>query len=521
VLEKQITTCSKKYNYQPLLRPAVEAIDYAIHHLAERDAGFTHKKIIETAMNHALGNVRLEDLNIAVRAVEKSGILLRGTRNDGTLWTTIDAVKMERDIIALCQKDKGAFDPIASDAILERYCDPEKLKKEQIDAIKAITQSKDRIIAVQGYAGTGKTTMLATIADVLASKEVLEKQGYAILGLAPTNKAVSELRKRRIPAQTLDSFILEYRRDKERGVLTDRKLMLVIDEASMLSNRKAFEVLTIAHELKSRVIPVGDVRQLPSVESGKPFDLIQRHVETKSLVDIQRQHDATLKQAVKKTVDYDFKAAFNTLKNSIIEVNEKTHPASFVINKNDSEGVRTEFRNKRLDILVADYFSFPKEERGNIQIITPGHDDRMLVNEKIREQLKVRGSLQEYGDRSFQILDSKSFTQVERSQVTNFMIGNVLRFGKSEPVGIKAGEYLTIVNTGHNHSLLTLKNQEGREFAWQLPKFDKDRSSHVEVFKTETRELQAGDMIAGHALTKEKNYSAPNLHTWYQLKKIG
>jgi hypothetical protein len=119
----------------------------------------------------------------------------------------------------------------------------------------------------------------------------------------------------------------------------------------------------------------------------------------------------------------------------------------------------------------------------------------MLVNEKIREQLKVRGSLQEYGDRSFQILDSKSFTQVERSQVTNFMIGNVLRFGKSEPVGIKAGEYLTIVNTGHNHSLLTLKNQEGREFAWQLPKFDKDRSSHVEVFKTETRELQAGDMI--------------------------
>ncbi len=504
VLEKQIIGCSGEKSYRPLSRPAVEAIDYAIHHLAERDAGFTHKQIIETAMTHALGHVRTEDLNRAVVAVEKAGILLRGTRNDGTLWTTIDAVKMERDLIALCKKDKGTLEPIASDALLQKYCDPTQLKAEQIEAIKAITQSKDRIIAIQGYAGTGKTTLLATVADVLASKELLKSEGYEVLGLAPTNKAVSELKKRGLPAQTVDSFILEFQRDKARWVFSDRKLMLIIDEASMLSNRKALEVLIITHELNSRAVAVGDIRQLPSVESGKPFDLIQRQVDTKPLVDIQRQHDATLKQAVKETIQYDFKAAFQTLKDSIIEVNQITHPTNEKINKSDWERIHTETREKRLNTLVADYFTFPKEEQGNIQIITPGHDDRILVNEKIREQLKTQGELKNDGDQLFKILSAESFTQVERSRVTNFDIGNVLRFGKSEAVGIKAGEYLTIVNSEHNHHLLTLKNKEGRELVWQVPKFDKTRLSYVEVFKEETRALQAGDRIRWSRSDKEK-----------------
>ncbi len=495
ILEKQIIQCSEKNNYQSLSRPAVEAIDYAIHHLAERDAGFTHKQIIETAMNHALGDVRSEDLNRAVVAIEKAGILLRGTRNDGTLWTTIDAVKIEREIISLCQIDKGKLEPIASDEVLEKYCDPNKLKPEQINAIKAIMQSKDRIIAIQGYAGTGKTTMLATVADVLASKEILNNEGYKILGLAPTNKAVSQLKKSGLPAQTLDSFLLEIQNNKLRGIVSDQKYLLVIDEASMLSNRKALEVLTVTHESNNRAVAVGDTRQAPAVESGKPFDLIQRKVDTKHMIDIQRQHDKTLKKAVKETINFDFKAAFETLKSSIIEVNEKTHPLNGKIDKENIENARSEIRNMRINTLVADYFTFPKEEWGNIQIITPGHDDRILVNDKIREQLKIQGIFKKDCDYSFKILSSKSFTQIERSQVTNFEVGNILRFGKSEAIGVKAGEYLTVVNNDHRHNLLTLRNSEGHELVWQVPKFDKGRSSHVEVFKEETRALQAGDTI--------------------------
>jgi conjugative transfer relaxase protein TraI len=495
VLEKQINNCAEKVETQTLSRPAVDAIDYAIHHLAERNAGFTHKQIIETAMNHALGDVRAQDLNRAVVAVEKAGILLRGTRNDGTIWTTLDSVKIEREIIALCQKDKGTLEPIAGDELLKKYCDPKKLNTEQIAAIRAITQSKDRVIAIQGYAGTGKTTMLATVADVLASKEILKSEGYDILGLAPTNKAVSELKKRGLPAQTLHSFILEFNRDKERGVIQNQKFMLVIDEASMLSNRKALEILKITHELKSRAVPVGDLRQSPSVESGKPFELIQEHVDTKLLVDIQRQKDSNLKQAVNETINFDFKAAFKTLKNSIIEVNEDTHPIAESVEKIDRQIKRDFYREKRLDKLVADYFTYPKEEQGNIQIITPGHDDRIIVNEKIREQLKINGKLQKNADQFFKILSAESFTQIERSNVTNFKVGNVLRFEKSEAVGIKAGEYLTIIKSEIKHNLLTLKNSEDREVIWQLPKFDKERLSPIEVFKEKTRALQSGDLI--------------------------
>ena len=40
-----------------------------------------------------------------------------------------------------------------------------------------ILSSKDRVVGVQGYAGTGKTTMLNR------ARALSEKQGYSMLGL--------------------------------------------------------------------------------------------------------------------------------------------------------------------------------------------------------------------------------------------------------------------------------------------------------------------------------------------------
>jgi hypothetical protein len=106
-------------------------------------------------------------------------------------------------------------------------------------------------------------------------------------------------------------------------------------------------------------------------------------------------------------------------------------------------------------------------------------------------------------DQSFRILTAESMTQVERSHITNLSIGDVLRFGKREGSLIKAGSYLTITEKNKDYSLIKLKNENGREIAWQVPKFDKKRLSSIEVFKKETRDLQVGDMIRWAKSDKE------------------
>lgn len=472
-------------------KAAVDAMEYAIHHLSEREAGFTHKQLMQTAMQHALGDVTSESLHQAVASIEKAGILFQGQKSDGTLWTTMDAVKTEREIVALCQQDKGKFAPIASDGLVEKLSAENQLKPEQMAAVKAITQSRDRVMAVQGHPGTGKTTMLVTVADVLAAKNMMASEGYELIGLAPTHAAVKELTARGIPAQTLDSFLIASQRELD-GKKHDKQI-LVIDEASMISNRKMLKVLRIVHEHNYRgVIPTGDTRQLPSTDSGKPFELVQTQVTTSSLVDIRRQsdHAPLLKKAVKETMAYDFKAAFQALKDSIIEV-----PMSSQDTKLSPHEKRMTNRMERVSLLVKDYFSFAKEERGNIQVITPGHDDRALANQLIRERLKTEGTLSKDKDHSLPILTSKNLTQAERSHTANFAVGDVLRFGKRESSHVKAGEYFSIVGMSKNHKLLTLKNEVCSKITWQVPTFDKKRLSSVEVFQKTMRGLQVGDVI--------------------------
>lgn len=500
ILEKQILAVNGD-NKSNISRTAVEAVEYAMHHLAEREAGFTHKQLMQTAMQHALGEVTQDTLTRVTVAMEQAGILLRGRRNDGTLWTTADAVKMEREILAICTQDQGKFQPIANESIVTQYCEASELNPEQTAAVKAITQNKDRVMAVQGHAGTGKTHMLTTVADVLAAKNLITSQGYEILGLAPTHTAVEELRRRGLSAQTLDSFIANTKYGMEQGSLADKsKLILIIDEASMVSNRRMLEGLQIAYQFGCRAIPTGDNRQIQSPEGGKPFDLIQNtpSIETVKLTDIKRQNDTVLKQAVKETIEYDFKAAFTTLKKSIIEIPLQKEN----IKDGNWQEVKLKNRQDRVSALVNDYFSFDKSERDNIQIITPGHDDRALANTLIREQLKHEGTLKD-NDTSVPVLTAASLTQVERSHITNFNVGDILRFGKRESNQIKSGDYLAITEINQDQSLIKLKGDDGREVAWQVPKFDKNRLSRVEVFKKESRDIQVGDVIRWSRSDKE------------------
>lgn len=490
-------------NQTMLSQKAIDAVDYAIRHLAERNAGFNHKELFEVAITHALGKVNKSQVLDAVRAMEKAGIIVRGMGNNGVLWTTVDAIKLEKEIIALTQKDQGTLTPICSDAFAQQFLAKSDLKVEQVEAIKAIVQSSDRVLAIQGRAGTGKTTMMANLSDVLAAQTLYQESGYKLHGIAPTHKAVKELKSRGISAETIDRFLLNMRNMTNENKDTFRKTVLIVDEASMVSNRKMRDVLVVAHQFNFRlVIPTGDSpHQLAAVEAGKPHHLIQQILDQKviRLEDIRRQKDPVLKEAVKAIYQMDVPKTFSILGNSIIEIKDeiisKKNNDKNTLKIHQTKKEENLFYEKRVKTIAKDYVDLLIKNE-DVQIITPSHEDRKAVNAEVRQNLIEQGLLKESHD-AFTVLAAKDMSAVERTSAKNFKPGFIVRFAQAVGKEIKAGDYFAIKEVDSKLNLLTLSKmgEKNEERIWRIPTSSKRMNQKIEVFKKETRRLSVGDKI--------------------------
>lgn len=518
LLEKHIATHDKNTD---AVKTAIDAVDYAMSHLSEREAGFSHKDLMTVAMKQAIGNVNESMLRQVVVEMENAGILLRGSREDGTLWTTIDAIKTEREILSFATKDQGKLSPMISEAHFPNQAELNHLRPEQRDAIKAITESRDRVISIQGRAGTGKTTMMVTLSDVLASKPLLEKEGYKLHCIAPTHKAVKELRTRGLTAQTVDSFILDAKKwDDNKSSPDVSKTVLIVDEASMVSNRNMLAVLKIGHEVNMRaIVPTGDTQQNPSIESGKPHDLIQRKLDnTIQLTDIQRQKNPVLQAAVKAIYQNKVADTFTALGESIIEINEKTAKDA-ADKKLTPDELSQKYYQKRVETIAKDYIDLVGKGE-NVQIIAPAHAERKAINTEVRNQLTQLNQLQGEAH-DFAILSTKDMTGVEKSKAGYFHTGQILRFTGSSGKEIKAGDYFTVTDIKKDHNLLAL-TQAGtdKKILWQIPK-SREHINKVEVFQQEDRQLKLGDKIIWTRTNRKEDLLSTDVGTVTRIEKDG
>ncbi len=165
------------------------------------------------------------------------------------------------------------------------------LSPEQRAMVQAVTQGSD-ITLVHGWAGTGKSYALG------AARELWETTGYRVRGAALSGKAAVELSNGSgIKSMTL--FAME-REIGEGGTdpLTSRDI-LVIDEAGMVGSRKMHELLSLAEKANAKIVLVGDKRQLPAIEAGAAFRLLQETLGCLELSGIRRQESELDRQAVR------------------------------------------------------------------------------------------------------------------------------------------------------------------------------------------------------------------------------
>ena len=160
---------------------------------------------------------------------------------------------------------------------------------------EAITKAlNNNLTIITGGPGTGKTTIIKCITDLLTGLCNIKKEKIALL--APTGRAARKLMETtNIPAYTIHKY-LEW--DKESNVFRkdeyspNKEEYIIIDEASMIDTILMASLFK-GTLLTSKYIFVGDYYQLPSVSQGQVLkDFIDSNViDTIKLNKLYRRTD--------------------------------------------------------------------------------------------------------------------------------------------------------------------------------------------------------------------------------------
>ncbi|MYI69955.1 MAG: relaxase domain-containing protein, partial [Boseongicola sp. SB0673_bin_14] len=465
---------------EPLLSsPAAEAVAWAMAHLSEREAVFARSDLLAAALAHAPGRVSIGEVEREVAGLEKAGSLhavdMPGARDS---LATDRTVGEERETVALMRAGQARGRATMRSWMVQAHLSRGPLTPGQKDAVKLILSAKDRVVGVQGYAGTGKTTMLDR------ARRLAERKGWRMAGLAPSASAAQTLASEAgIETETLQKFLARNAgvaegRLTRKGARTMRaafrKTVLVVDEGSLASTVQARDLLRIARELRiPRVVLVGDSKQLDAVDAGKPFAQLQAAgMKTAVMDEIMRQRDLALKKAVEASLKGDILRAFERLGSNVAEV------------KADNIAGAVAARWLRLD----------PDERERTGVMAPSHALRKEINGHIRARLAREGRIHGPAMRSERLV-SKGFTNAEKALAANYAPGDVVAFHRPyKRIGVEKGDERQVTGVDHGGRSVLLDDGQGGTVAWRPGEIG-GRRGGSEVYRREGIELRTGDRV--------------------------
>ena len=458
---------------------AADSAAWAARHLSERDAVFSHASLLAATLGREPGAVGVEAAEKAIGDMQRAGRLHQAMGlKHGRHWTTDAALARESETIALMQAGQGRAKPIMKRWVAETKLHRGRLNEGQKEAVKVVLSTGDRVVGVQGYAGTGKTTMLNRL------RSLAEKQGCHVTGLAPSASAARTLeREAGIESETLQRFTARHAgiaegRGTGKGVRNLRsvyeKTLLVVDESSLASTDQMRNLLKIATTLRAaRVVLVGDEKQLAGVEAGTPFAQLMKSGMTTAVMDeIVRQRDAELREAVRASLAGDVKLAFELLGERVSEVSR------------DHLGAE----------VAARWLARSPQEREATGIVAPTRALRDGINETIRARLIEEGAVQGPAMESRKLV-SRGMTNAEMAMTSNYSEGDVVIFNRRyRTLGVEKGDEREVARVDRQRNTVHLRDREGHVVEWR-PYLVAAAKGGVEVYRSERMELHAGDRV--------------------------
>ena len=455
---------------------ASKSVDLAIRHLAERDSRFTCTDLEDRAMKQASGfNATLTDIRAAIKSNEQLKACIKNTEKGAVAgYTTLSAIKAERAILAIERSGRDSVEPIASSRSALDYIKKADAESEygfnngQIEATHTIVTSVNSVVALQGLAGTSKTNSV-----IKTSAELAQMSGYQVVGMAPTSNAAAELSSGGgiKDTQTVDKFLGSLH---GKTVDNEQKKLWVVDEASMLSAEKMTKLLRAAENHGAKVLLVGDIKQLGSIEAGAAFRQMQESgMQVTKLDEIVRQQNKDTLAGVYSSVEGNIKEAMEHIERGgkIVEIADA---------------------GERRREMAAQYLNTEKDMRDKTLVLDSTRKGRAELNSLIREGLKAEGALSG-ADKLTDRLDNKDLTKVEKLSVNSYEAGEVVRFDKDiKSLGVEKGGYYSVDSVNYSTGAVTLKNGAGEQIKW-LP--ERMASAHASVYKQESVNLAIGESI--------------------------
>jgi conjugative relaxase-like TrwC/TraI family protein len=163
----------------------------------------------------------------------------------------------------------------------------------QRDAVEQLLTSGRGVELVVGVAGAGKTTALA------AARDAFEAAGYELVGTSTSGQAARTLGREAGIDESRTLASLNWRIAHNRLRLSPNHVA-VLDEAAMTDDKALLAFLEAARTTGSKVVMVGDPRQLSSVGPGGGFEaLVKRFGTAVHVLDENvRQHDPAERAAL-------------------------------------------------------------------------------------------------------------------------------------------------------------------------------------------------------------------------------
>ena len=177
-------------------------------------------------------------------------------------FTSLGMLEREKGVVVSVQEGFGIQKVLADELMINQgLVKHQYLSNDQVNVIDMILKSTDRFNFVQGDAGTGKTTSMKVLHEILSPTDV------QIIGLTYTGKAALELKQKAgFDSQTLHSFLNRPR------ISPIGRTLLIVDEASMVNSFQMSDIVDLAQANENvKVVFIGDWKQLQAIGAGKLF----------------------------------------------------------------------------------------------------------------------------------------------------------------------------------------------------------------------------------------------------------
>jgi conjugative relaxase-like TrwC/TraI family protein len=408
---------------------------------------------LKEALRQSQGNYSLENLETEIN---QSKSLIK--TQDGRLTTQV-AIAREKRILDLAISGKDQYPPLAKTEIANHQAQKLGLNKAQAIALNHFVNNRDGVMLCQGDAGVGKTyTVKALKATV--------PPNIPIRGLAPSAAAASELSQGAdINCQTLDAYLHLPIKSLPKNEL------IVVDEAGMISSSQMKNLLEKSQETNSRILLIGDTKQLAAVQAGSPFKLLQEQAQLKTVNINQniRQQNFQLKEVVNLLSAGEIKQGYQKL-------NEQGSIKQIPID------------SLRLKAVVNDYLARDTKTQTQTLILAGTNEEKDAITKQVRQRLIDQGKLSRKSQ-PINILKLKDLDKFSLTQASSYEIGDVIKFGHTT-ARFSKDLYYRVDAIDSKTKTLTLRDNLGNQQGLEINSY-KDRT----VFQAETRELRLGEQM--------------------------